>query len=100
MYSLGLWSSPPIGPKPSSTGTPKPAITFASPFDSLVRVSTDQGVTAPLTAEELTTSGSVTLDAFQGPRIVNQFLYIVGALVQPTKFRNFFELMFNRLPRT
>ena len=37
--------------------------TFAAPFDSLVRVSTDQGVTAPLTAEELTTSGSVTLDS-------------------------------------
>ena len=50
-----------------------PVITFAAPFDSLVRVSTDQGVSAPLTAEELTTSGSVTLDSETEPMVsVNQ----------------------------
>jgi hypothetical protein len=50
-----------------------PAITFASPFDSLVRVSTDQGVTGPLTAEELTTSGRVTFDSQTEPMVsVNQ----------------------------
>ena len=39
----------------------------------LVRVSTDQGVSAPLTAEELTTSGSVTLDSQTEPMVsVNQ----------------------------
>ena len=50
-----------------------PVITFAAPFDSLVRISTDQGVSAPLTAEELTTSGSVTLDSETEPMVsVNQ----------------------------
>ena len=38
-----------------------------------MRVSTDQGVSAPLTAEELTTSGSVTLDSQTEPMVsVNQ----------------------------
>jgi len=56
-----------------SNATAGPAIAFAPPFDSLVRVSTDQGVTAPLTAEELTTSGSVTLDSQVEPMVsVNQ----------------------------
>jgi BNR repeat-like domain len=59
------------------SGDPKaaagPVITFASPFDSLVRVSTDQGVSGPLTAEELTTSGHVTLDSETEPMVsVNQ----------------------------
>ncbi|HEV8687437.1 MAG TPA: sialidase family protein [Gaiellaceae bacterium] len=50
-----------------------PAIRFASPFDSLVRVSTDQGVTGPLTAEELTTSGRVTIDSQTEPMVsINQ----------------------------
>jgi hypothetical protein len=42
---------------------------FAAPFDSLVRVSTDQGISVPLTAEELTTSGSVTLDSQTEPMV-------------------------------
>jgi len=51
-----------------------PVITSATPFlDALVRVSTDQGVSGPLTAEELTTSGSVTLDSETEPMVsVNQ----------------------------
>src|SRR5207244_5932278 len=49
------------------------AITSAPSLGSLVRVSTDQGVSAPLTAEELTTSGSVTLDSETEPMAsVNQ----------------------------
>jgi hypothetical protein len=51
-----------------------PSIFSATPFlDSLVRVSTDQGVSAPLTAEELTTSGRVALDSETEPMMsVNQ----------------------------
>src|SRR5204863_7249847 len=51
-----------------------PAIVSATPsLDALVRVSTDQGVSAPLTAEELTTSGRVTLDSETEPMVsVNQ----------------------------
>ena len=51
-----------------------PAIRSSPSFpDSLVRVSTDQGVSAPLTAEELTTSGRVTLDSQTEPMVsVNQ----------------------------
>jgi hypothetical protein len=41
--------------------------------DSLVRVSTDQGVVGPLTAEEQTTSGQVTFDSQAEPMVsVNQ----------------------------
>ena len=41
-----------------ATTAPGPAIGSApGPLDALVRVSTDQGVSGPLTAEELTTSG-------------------------------------------
>jgi len=48
---------------------PVPAVSV----DSLVRVSTDQGVSGPLTAEELTTSGSVTLDSQTEPMVsINQ----------------------------
>jgi hypothetical protein len=51
-----------------------PAIRSATPsLDSLVRVSTDQGVSGPLTAEELTTSGRVTIDSQTEPMAaVNQ----------------------------
>jgi hypothetical protein len=43
------------------------------PLDALVRVSTDNGVSGPLTAEEQTTSGSVTLDSETEPMVsVNQ----------------------------
>src|SRR5204863_6373355 len=44
---------------------PVPAVSV----DSLVRVSTDQGVSGPLTAEELTTSGSVTADSQTEPMV-------------------------------
>ena len=51
-----------------------PAIAAAPPLpDSLVRVSTDQGVVGPLTAEELTTSGRGTFDSQTEPMVsVNQ----------------------------
>jgi hypothetical protein len=57
-----------------ANAVPTPRITSATPsLDALVRVSTDQGVTAPLTAEERTTSGSVTLDSEVEPMVsVNQ----------------------------
>jgi hypothetical protein len=50
-----------------------PALGSAALFDPLVRVSTDQGVTGPLTAEEQTTSGRVTFDSQTEPMVsVNQ----------------------------
>ncbi len=51
-----------------------PTLTSATPLlDALVRVSTDQGVSGPLTAEELTTSGRVTPDSQTEPMVsVNQ----------------------------
>jgi len=51
-----------------------PVIAAAPPSpNSLVRVSTDQGVVGPLTAEELTTSGLVTFDSQTEPSVsVNQ----------------------------
>jgi Neuraminidase (sialidase) len=57
-----------------ANATAGPTITSPTPsLDALVRVSTDQGVTAPLTAEELTTSGRVTLDSEVEPMVsVNQ----------------------------
>jgi hypothetical protein len=57
-----------------ANAAPGPAITSATPFlDSLVRVSTDEGVMGPLTAEELTTSGRVAFDSQTEPMVsVNQ----------------------------
>src|SRR5207244_1121878 len=51
-----------------------PTITAATPFlDSLVRVSPDRGVSAPLTAHELPTRGHGTLDSETEPMVsVNQ----------------------------
>jgi hypothetical protein len=56
------------------SGDPKAApgrvITSATAsLDGLMRVSTDDGVSAPLTAEELTTSGSVALDSQTEPSV-------------------------------
>jgi hypothetical protein len=66
VFSAGVSGDP--------NAAPGPAITSATPaLDSLVRVSTDQGVSGPLTAEELTTSGRVTLDSETEPMAsVNQ----------------------------
>src|SRR5205085_3466200 len=57
-----------------ANATAGPAIATApGPLDALVRVSTDNGVSSPLTAEEQTTSGSVTLDSQTEPMVsVNQ----------------------------
>ena len=57
-----------------TTASAAPRVVSATPsLDALVRVSTDQGVTAPLTAEERTTSGSVVLDSETEPMVsVNQ----------------------------
>src|SRR6187200_719815 len=51
-----------------ANAAPGPVMTPPTPsLDALVRVSTDQGVSAPLAAEELTTSGSVALDSQTEP---------------------------------
>ena len=56
-----------------ANAAPGPTLTLAPPLDALVRVSTDQGVSAPLTAEEQTTSGRVTFDSQTEPMVsVNQ----------------------------
>ena len=57
-----------------ANATAGPTIAAApGPLDALVRVSTDNGVSSPLTAEEQTTSGSVTLDSQTEPMVsVNQ----------------------------
>ena len=57
-----------------ATTAPGPAIAAApGPLDALVRVSTDQGVSGPLIAEELTTSGRAALDSETEPMVsVNQ----------------------------
>jgi hypothetical protein len=66
IFSAGVSGDPNVAPAP--------VITSATPaLDSLVRVSTDQGVTGPLTAEELTTSGRIALDSETEPMVsVNQ----------------------------
>ena len=66
VFSAGVSGDPNVAPAA--------VITFAAPLvDPLVRVSTDQGVVGPLTAEELTTSGSVTLDSQTEPSVsINQ----------------------------
>jgi hypothetical protein len=57
----------------STAAVGQTGISTALSVDPLVRVSTDLGVSAPLTAEELTTSGSVTLDSQVEPMVsVNQ----------------------------
>src|SRR4029453_14448565 len=66
VFSAGVSADPNAQAGPRITSAP-------SLFESLVRVSTDQGVSGPLTAEELTTSGSVTLDSQTEPMVsVNQ----------------------------
>ncbi len=66
VFSAGVSGDP--------NAAPGPVITSATPsLDALVRVSTDDGVSAPLTAEELTTSGRVALDSQTEPMVsVNQ----------------------------
>jgi Neuraminidase (sialidase) len=65
VFSAGV--SGDTGLAPSSAAGP------ASSLDPLVRVSTDAGVMAPLSAEELSTSGQVTLDSQTEPMVsVNQ----------------------------
>ena len=57
----------------STAAVGQAGISAALSVDPLVRVSTDLGVSLPLTAEELTTSGSVTLDSQVEPMVsVNQ----------------------------
>jgi hypothetical protein len=54
----------------SGTDGASRSLAAPTPFlDALVRVSTDAGVTAPLTAEELTTSGRVFLDSQTEPHV-------------------------------
>jgi hypothetical protein len=63
--TLGIFSA-------GVSGTDGPSRSLAPPtpfLDALVRVSTDAGVTAPLTAEELTTSGRVFLDSQTEPHV-------------------------------
>jgi hypothetical protein len=65
VFSAGVSGDP--------TAAPGPPIMSAPSLGGLVRVSTDAGVSAPLTAEELTTSGSVALDSQAEPMVsVNQ----------------------------
>jgi Neuraminidase (sialidase) len=65
VFSAGVTGDPRLAP----SGAAGPA----TPLDPLVRVSTDAGVNAALTAEELTTSGQVTLDSQAEPMVsVNQ----------------------------
>lgn len=66
VFSAGVSGDP--------NAAPGPVITSATPaVDALVRVSTDDGVSGPLTAEELTTSGRVALDSQTEPMVsVNQ----------------------------
>jgi hypothetical protein len=66
VFSAGVSGDPNAAPGPVST-SPAPSI------GPLVRVSTDAGVSGPLTAEEQTTSGSVALDSQTEPMVsVNQ----------------------------
>jgi Neuraminidase (sialidase) len=65
VFSAGVSGDASVATAPSIGATP--------PSAALVRVSTDAGVSAPLTAEELTTSGSVTIDSQTEPMVsVNQ----------------------------
>jgi hypothetical protein len=65
VFSAGVSGDP--------SAAPGPPIMSAPSLGGLVRVSTDAGVSAPLTAEELTTSGSVALDSQAEPMVsVNQ----------------------------
>jgi hypothetical protein len=65
VFSAGVSGDASVAAPPSIGATP--------PSAALVRVSTDAGVSAPLTAEELTTSGSVTFDSQTEPMVsVNQ----------------------------
>ena len=66
VFSAGVSGDPNAGPGPVLT-PPTPSL------GALVRVSTDEGVSAPLTAEELTTSGTVALDSQTEPMVsINQ----------------------------
>src|SRR2546422_416632 len=57
----------------STAAVGQTVISTALSVDPLVRVSTDLGVSVPLTAEELATSGHVTLDSQTEPMVsVNQ----------------------------
>jgi BNR repeat-like domain len=62
VFSAGVSGDP--------NAAPGRVITSATPsLNGLVRVSTDDGVSAPLTSEELTTSGSVALDSQTEPSV-------------------------------
>jgi BNR repeat-like domain len=66
IFSAGVSGDPNAAPGPAIRSAP-------SLLESLVRVSNDQGVSGPLTAEELTTSGRVALDSQTEPMVsVNQ----------------------------